>query len=52
MCFNGKFEIGFFKDYWCMNVVMICVCYKLVIIGDSVIIGGDVFYVVFLEYCD
>ncbi len=49
---NPKAEIGFLSDYRRMNVAMTRARKKLVVVGDSATIGGDMFYQTFLEYCE
>lgn len=47
---NDEGNIGFLKDYRRMNVAITRAKEKLIVIGDSATIGGDSFYLSFLNY--
>jgi superfamily I DNA and/or RNA helicase len=49
---NEDGKIGFLKDYRRMNVALTRAKDNLIVVGDSVTLGGDEFYRSFLDYCE
>ena len=49
---NEEGKIGFLKDYRRMNVALTRAKDNLIVVGDSVTLGGDEFYRSFLDYCE
>lgn len=47
---NDENEIGFLKDYRRMNVALTRARKKLIVIGDSATIGGDLFYQEMIQF--